>query len=207
MKTADELRAELAALESQQSAAPATPAAGEPSEEQVIRGIFDDLLDLDGSKARERQEIEDQTMQVCASCFFLQRKANANCELCGDAAGWLVPSQARKNSEHDMFISMAADCTIEQLRVSLHSGWSHTPSRERVARLLLALREAKLHSQLEANIQTECTAPEDSPRSVLDGIDLGRVATGYDRQLAQIDQKLEQLKAGQQASTTEASAS
>jgi hypothetical protein len=39
------------------------------------------------------------------------------------------------------------------------------------------------------------TTPQRSP---LDDIDLGRVATGYDRQLAEIDAKLEQLKVGQQ---------
>jgi hypothetical protein len=143
--------------ESNQEAAP--PA---ESDEEQVRRIFANILGLDG--AEERHRIEDQTMQVCASCFRLQPRTNTACELCSDAAGWLVPSQARKNAESDMFIRMACDYSVEQLRISLQSGWARTPERERVARLLLASREAKLHPQHEANIQT---APEDSPRSVL----------------------------------------
>jgi hypothetical protein len=203
VKSTDELRAELAALDSQQPADQAAPA-GE-TEEARIKRILDAVLGLNG--AEERQKAEDQTMQVCDSCFFLQRKENTACELCGDAAGWLIPSQARRNAESDMFIRMASDYSVEHLRTALQSGWSRTMERQRVAQLLLVSREARLHPQHEANIQTECTNPEDSPLP-LDDIDLGRVATGYDRQLAEIDAKLEQLKAGQQeASTTSASAS
>ncbi len=159
MKTADELRAELAALGAQQPVEKAAPA---ESDEEQVRRIFANILGLDG--AQERQRIEDRTMQACSSCFLIQPRINTNCELCGGTERWLVPSEARKNAEHDMFVRMAAGYSIQDLRIALTSGWARTPERECVARLLLVSREAKLHPQHEANIQA---APEDSPRSVL----------------------------------------
>jgi hypothetical protein len=186
---------------------PVAPADKEEADRAMVRGIFDDLLDLDGSKARERQRIEDQTMHVCGACFTLQPRANVICELCGGSEVWLVPSQARSNAEYLMFINMAANHSVEQLRVALHSGWSHTPQRERVARLLLVSREARLHSQ-EANVHTECTATEDRSRSVLDGIDLNSVASYYDYRLAQLQAEQDRLEQQEhQVSTTSASAS
>ena len=160
MKSTDELRAELAGLDGQLPADQAAPAA-ESEEEQITR-IFAAMLGLDGAEERKREE--DRTLHVCESCFRLQPRTNIACELCGGTAGWLVPSEARCNLEHDMFMKMSAGHSIEQLKIALQSGWAKTKERERFARLLLASKEAGLPPQHEANIQT---APEDSQRSVL----------------------------------------
>jgi hypothetical protein len=195
----NELKEEIAELEAKAkaqqnplgSAEQAAPAATDDLEQ--VKRVFNAILGMD--QAQERHAVEDQSMGVCGACFRLQSRANTVCELCGGSAGWLVPSEARKNAESDMFIRMASDYSVEQLRIALQSGWTTTPQRERVARKLLASREARLASQHQDR-QTECD-PEDSPRP-MDSIDLGRVATGYDRQLAEIDAKLEALNAGQQ---------
>jgi hypothetical protein len=160
-----ELKTKLAQLKGEPTDIPANeePAAPTATDDlEQVKRVFNAILGLD--RAEERQRIEDQTMHVCGACFFLQRKENATCELCGGSAGWLVPSEARKNAEFDMFIRMSFDYSVEQLRIALTSGWARTPERQRVAQLLLVSREAKLHPQHEANIQT---APEESPRSVL----------------------------------------
>lgn len=59
----------------------------------------------------------------------------------------------------------------------------------------LVTRFVKKDGKLAAEWTINETAPERSP---LDDIDLSRVATGYDRQIAALDAKLEQLNAGQQ---------
>lgn len=158
-----ELKTKLALLKGEQTdvSADEKPATSAADDLEQVKRVFNAILGLDRVDERKRQE--DQTMHVCGACFLLQRKANATCELCGTAR-WLIPSQARKNAEHDMFIRMAAGYSIQDLRIALTSGWAASPEREQIARLLLSSREAKLHPQHEVNIQT---APEDSPRSVL----------------------------------------
>lgn len=159
-----ELKTKLALLKGEQTdvSADEKPAASAADDLEQVKRVFNAILGLD--RVQERQRIEDQFMRVCGACFFLQQKENTSCELCGGSAEWLVPSEARSNPEQEKFMRMAADYSVEQLRIALQSGWSHTPQRERIARLILVSREAKLHPPHEANIQT---AHEDSPRSML----------------------------------------
>jgi hypothetical protein len=161
------------------------------------------LLSVDG--AEERQREEDRTMRVCAACFLLHSKTNTACELCGGSKEWLVPSEARSNPEHDMFMRIAAAHTIEDLRIALRSGWAKTPERERVARLLLVSREARVHSRQKVNIQT---IPEYSQSSILNGIDLKKVETYLDYRIAQLWAEQDALarEVRQEPPTTSASA-
>jgi hypothetical protein len=190
-----DLEAKAKAQQNQTLGSEEQPAPAAESDEEQVRRILNSILGLDGVEERKREE--DQIRHVCGSCFLIQASTNTVCELCGGSETWLAPSQARKNAEHDMFIRMASDYSIEALRIALTSGWAASPQRERIARKLLELREAKLCTQRQDS-QTECD-PEDSP---LDSIDLGRVATGYDRALAEIDAKLEALKVNQQEPPT-----
>lgn len=167
MSRLDELKQEVAELEAQANAqqnplgSEEQPAPAATDDLEQVKRVFNAIMGLDGAEERKREE--DRTRHICASCFLTQARTNTVCELCGDSAGWLVPSQARKNAESDMFVRMASDYTVEQLRIALTSGWATTPERQRVASVLLLSREAKLHPQHEG-IQTD---PEDSPRSML----------------------------------------
>jgi hypothetical protein len=116
------------------------PIKEQEAEANLIKRIFDAILERDRSDSKQRQE--EKTMRVCTYCFRLQGKENATCELCGEA-GWLIPSVAKSNPEYEMFIRMAAGYTIEQLEIALYSGWARTAQREQVARRLLASRKSK----------------------------------------------------------------
>lgn len=187
MARLDELKKEVLELEAQAKAQqnqqlgsgePTAPAATDEAEQ--IRKIFNAILGLDEA---ERQASEDQAMHVCASCFTLQPRTNAICELCGSSSEWLVPSQARNNAEQDMFIRMAAGHTVDELKISLQSGWSHTPQRERVARLLLVSKESKLIPQ--ANVEkADCTSEE--PPVEVQQIDFDALLKHYDRKIEAI---------------------
>ncbi len=174
MARLDELKREVAELEAktQQPTEEQPPASLLPESEEgnraMIRRIFSDMLGWDGEKERERQAAEDANMRVCSSCFLIQTKANATCELCG-STGWLVPSKTRSYPERALFINMASNYSVERLRVALYSGWATTPERERVARLLFSSREAKLNPRPAVEPRAEL-APLDTDKIDFDGL-------------------------------------
>lgn len=199
MSRLDDLRNEVAELEAQAKArqdGAVQQDAQEPaptSTDLGLKGIFDALLYCDKAEEQKRQEIEDATMHVCASCFLLQRQENATCELCRQS-DWLIPSEAKSNPEQEMFIRMAFGHSIEQLKIALHSGWARTPERERVARTLLMARENQLLSQ-EQVMEEGCR--NTAVRPAFGAIDLKKVARYYDLQIAQLQaeqDKLDQLQ-------------
>jgi hypothetical protein len=171
-------------LKLQNSSQEPAPAA-ESADEQTIRRIFADMFGWD--RAEEQKREEDRTLHVCTSCFLLQPRANAICELCGGSEEWLLPSESRNNVEVDMFMRMAAGHSIEQFRIALQSGWAKTPQRERVARLLLASKESKLNPRTKVET-AERIAEESEPMDVQE-IDFDAILKHYDHQIAEISRQ------------------
>jgi hypothetical protein len=182
MKSTDELRAELAALDGQQPADQAAPTDAEQADREMIRRVFADMFGWD--RAEEQKREEDRTLHVCKSCFRLQPRINTACELCSGSEEWMVPSEAKSNPEQDMFIRMAADYTVDQLRIALQSGWAKTPERERVARLLLVSKESRLNPT-----KVEAAEPAKEPPVEEQQIDFDAILKHYDYRIADISKQ------------------
>ena len=129
----------------------------------------------------------------------LQKKADAEEESLfknAMAAHVLATDPARDESDAEDFLDILA-------WVGQRSRLEDMRRQERIAKQKSRSATTVVPSQAPVEWAIKETTPKRSP---LDGIDIGKVATFYDQQLAEIDAKLEQLKASGQVSTTGASA-
>jgi len=148
-------------------------------------------------KAFVYDNLRTPAAEFFAGFLEIQKQADAEEEsLFKNAMAAHMPATAPDSDESDAeeFLGLLA--------------WMGQRERLEAGRRLERISKQKSRGASPSQAPAEWTIKETAPeRSPLDSIDLGRVATGYDRQLAEIDAKLEQLNAGRQdASITGVSA-
>jgi hypothetical protein len=133
----DELKQELERLDGKPPAPVEAPA-------PLRSGVFDAVLAAESRDQQERQKADamNAKFKTCCDCYRVQPIIQAFCELCGIVPlMWLPATEYPENRELDGLRQMAAEFTVEQLKIALRAGWcSNRPERERVARNILAAR-------------------------------------------------------------------
>jgi hypothetical protein len=143
---------------------------------------------------RERADAANRVSRTCSECYCVQPVINNVCSLCGaEPLIWLPAVEFPENAELDHLRKVAAEATVEELKLRLRSGWcSSSPERERVARNLLAARLRQRDAEQEQKLRAEIV-PEPEQRSMADQV---RDASRYcDMQIEKLDRQLAALKA------------
>lgn len=207
MPNLHELKKQIEELEAQASAQKIQePVPSVPVQPELRVSLLEQLLAdeqkrwlAENSPAAKRERADDanRVSKTCCECYCVQPVINNVCSLCGaEPFIWLPAAEYPENAEMDHLRKMAAEATVEELKLRLRSGWcSSSPERERVARNLLA---ARLRQRDAEQAHKERVEANPQPKNERISAEQVKCAMAWcDIEIARIDQEIAALKAEQ----------